>query len=186
MTVVEQVLCWSMIGLAAGSMLLCFARGARMAPLAITGEAVMLAAMVDVCLVGSRLVSPVMWCAALLALAIAAAASARLRRSAVGRGASGGASHDGGHPLGMILGAGLLATMGAAGATGSAQATGHAHGLSPTAIIGVLAVLTLGYGVGVIVALRRRRMARVEVARRLASLSALLAMAAMPLAAMVA
>ncbi|MCW4385069.1 hypothetical protein OH146_04690 [Salinibacterium sp. SYSU T00001] len=210
--IIESALCWGMVGLSSLAIVLAALRGRRASRSMMWGELLMLAAMLDVCLVGSHVVPPLAWTVALITAALAAAVLQRVggRRAAAGRavvrgdGAVGG---DHGHPLGMILAAGLLAFMGGA----EAPAAGHSHGLGAGAVVGMLvagAFLYAGVVVAQVLATRASvgaggRVgaggvggtaageglladwdARTDRLGRLAAAAALVAMAAMPLTAM--
>lgn len=180
----ELVACWLMVTLATASIALSFARGARPSVVMVVADVVMLVAMVDVCLLGLHRVSPVLWATGILALTLVASASVRFSRRESRNGAPG---HDVGHPLAMIIGAGLLLFMGAGGHDMAGAVGGsHAHGASATAVVGVLVVCATAHLV--VVALRAPGFAhsgaRVEGARRLAVSAATAAMAGMAVVSM--
>ncbi|PWB96025.1 hypothetical protein [Homoserinimonas hongtaonis] len=171
--------CWLMIALAAASLALSLVRGAHGTSLMVVGDVVMLAAMVDICLISSHLVSPIAWGGALLVLAVAAAAASRIRR---GRAADAPALHDGGHPLAMIIGAGFLILLGAGGHQMASPASdAHAHAAGGGMLVGALALGAVAHAIVVVAG--ARTLGRVEVARRLSGSGSLLAMAAMAVAA---
>ena len=143
-------------------------------------DCVMLAAMVDVHVSALGAVPAPLWSLLLVGCAIASAFTGRLRGS---RHAGAAAAHL--HSAGMLLGAVLVLLVGVAAPDATALAgpgaSGivHAHGAVPSsALVVAVAAAVAAYAVAVVWVVLRRP-GRVEVARCLASLAGLLAMAAM-------
>lgn len=179
-TVVELGLCWFMVAMAGGATAFAAARFGRATVLMLSGELVMLAAMLDVCILPSQRMSAWGWGAVLLVVSLGAAATGRMRRGAA-EAASG--LHDAGHPLAMIIGAGVLVVLGGGGATGGSSAAAHSHGGSAAdAVVTLLLLAALVHAVAAAWGVRELtgRGSRREGVRRVLASAALLAMAAMP------
>ncbi|MFS2028765.1 MULTISPECIES: hypothetical protein [unclassified Curtobacterium] len=132
---------------------------------ALVGEVVMLAAMADVHLPALGLVPAPFWAVVLGGCAMVTALVDRVRRPSRPQG-------DHLHALGMLLGAVFVLL----GTVHADDAGGHHHGgalLLPIAVAVAVHVGAVAWGVG------RRRAARVDSVRRIASLVGVLAMGAM-------
>ncbi|MCJ1703326.1 MULTISPECIES: hypothetical protein [unclassified Rathayibacter] len=138
----------------------------------LVAEAAMLAAMLDVHLPALHLLPAPLWSALLAGCALVAALVDRVRR---GRGVRRHGA-DALHAVGMLLAAVLVLLADAAPTAGALAGAGHAHGgglaLPLGAAVAVYATCTLRIALA-------GRPGRLDTARRLASLAALVAMGAM-------
>ena len=118
----------------------------RVSRTAVLGAVAMLAAMVA--MAAGALVTPIVWAAALVGIALCEAVARRLR---TGRRATGHAAFDGHRPIGIVVTAGLIA----GSAAGPVAASSHAHGPSG----GLLPLAAAAYVLILLVWLIRHRRA---------------------------